>query len=96
MARSVDLRSGCPRVYDQGDLGACTANALGAAVEFDQRKPRLQPFTPSRQFIYYNEPALDGTISTDSGAMLLDGIKIMTCDGACPEAMWPYDESRSH
>jgi|SRR5579872_3058570 len=87
---SKDLRPGCPPVYDQGDLGSCTANAIGAAVEFNQKKQRLQPFTPSRLFIYYNERALLGTIPTDSGAMLRDGIKTLASDGACPESLWPY------
>lgn len=87
---SADVRTGCPPVYDQGDLGSCTANAIGAAIEFDQRKQQLQEFTPSRLFIYYNERALAGTIATDSGAMLRDGIKTVASDGACPETMWPY------
>lgn len=92
---SVDLRSGCPAVYDQGELGACTANAVAAAVEFDQRKQNLaQPFTPSRLFIYYNERALEGTIASDSGAMLRDGIKTVASQGACPEPMWPYVENK--
>lgn len=92
---SVDLRSGCPNIYDQGELGSCTANAIGAAIEFDQRKQKLaQPFTPSRLFIYYNERALAGTIPTDSGAMLRDGIKTVASQGACPESMWPYIEGK--
>jgi C1A family cysteine protease len=32
----TDLRAQCPPVYDQGELGSCTANAIGAAHEFDQ------------------------------------------------------------
>ena len=31
-----------PPVYDQGQLGSCTANAIGAAFEFDQRQGGLQ------------------------------------------------------
>src|SRR5580658_4210142 len=72
LPKSADLRSGCPAVYDQGDLGSCTANAIAGALEFDQRKQKLPVFTPSRLFIYYNERALEGTVSTDSGAMLRD------------------------
>ena len=56
---SVDLRAQCPPVYDQGQLGSCTANAIAGAIEFDQRKEKLtEPFTPSRLFIYYNERAM--------------------------------------
>ncbi|KAF9113766.1 hypothetical protein BGX30_006826, partial [Mortierella sp. GBA39] len=32
---SVDLRPGCPPVYDQGEIGSCTANAIAAAFAFD-------------------------------------------------------------
>ena len=92
---SVDLRPGCPPVYDQGHLGSCTANAISGAIEFDQRKQKMpQPFTPSRLFIYYNERALEGSIQTDSGAMLRDGIKCVASQGTCPESMWPYLEDK--
>lgn len=95
LPKSVDLRPGCPAVYDQGELGSCTANAIAGAIEFDQRKQKLpQPFTPSRLYIYYNERALEGTIATDSGAMLRDGIKTVSAQGACPEAMWLYVEDK--
>jgi C1A family cysteine protease len=35
----VDLRPQCPLVYDQGQLGSCTANAIAAAIQFDRMKP---------------------------------------------------------
>src|SRR5438105_5652855 len=87
----VDLRPQCPPVYDQGQLGSCTANAIGGAIEFDQMKQGLpQIFVPSRLFIYYNERVLEDTTSSDSGATIRDGIKTVANQGACPEPMWPY------
>src|SRR5438105_5928396 len=87
----VDLRPQCPPVYDQGQLGSCTSNAIGGAIEFDQMKEKLpQIFIPSRLFVYYNERVIEGTVNTDAGAMLRDGIKTVAKQGACPELMWPY------
>ncbi len=89
---SVDLRPQCPPVYDQGQLGSCTANAIAAALEFDQIKQKLpQVFAPSRLFIYYNERAIENTIDSDAGAMIRDGIKTVANQGECPEDLWPYD-----
>ena len=82
---SVDLRSECPPVYDQGQLGSCTANGIAGAVEFDQRKQGVKEFTPSRLFIYYNERVIEGTISQDSGAQVRDGIKSVATLGVPPE-----------
>jgi C1A family cysteine protease len=90
----VDLRPQCPPVYDQGQLGSCTANAIGAAFEFDQLKEALVDFTPSRLFIYYNERQIEGTVDQDSGAMIRDGIKSVNRIGVCTEDLWAYDIAR--
>jgi len=90
----VDLRSKCPKtVYDQGRLGSCTANAIAGAMEFDQIKQGQKPATPSRLFIYYNERSMEHNILTDSGAQIRDGIKSVANLGACPESLWPYDDT---
>jgi C1A family cysteine protease len=89
---AVDLRPQCPPVYDQGELGSCTANAIAGAVQFDEIRSGIAPtWTPSRLFIYYNERVLEGTVNSDSGAQLRDGIKVIAADGVCPETDWPYD-----
>jgi C1A family cysteine protease len=90
----VDLRDNCPEVYDQGQLGSCTANSIGAALEFDQIKQGEQSFTPSRLFIYYNERVIEGTVSSDSGAQIRDGVKSVNQLGAPPESDWAYDISK--
>jgi C1A family cysteine protease len=87
----VDLSGSCPSVYDQGQLGSCTANALAALYQTiqDINRPTAS-FTPSRLFIYYNERALEGTINQDSGASLTDGIRVVTTQGCPPEPLFPY------
>lgn len=98
---AVDLRPHCPPVYDQGKLGSCSANAIAAAIAFEQRKlNEPQPFTPSRLFIYYNERVLLGTVNADSGSPLRGGMKAVNHVGVCPEdeqddsANWPYDPAQ--
>jgi len=88
---SVDLRPGCPPVYDQGQLGSCTANAIGGAIEYDLKKEGLPDLMPSRLFIYYNERAIEGSIGSDSGAQIRDGVKTVNKQGVCSEDEWPYD-----
>lgn len=82
----VDLRPKCPPVYDQGELGSCTANGIAGCIQF------IQPsFMPSRLFIYYNERAIEGDVYTDGGAQIHDGIKTIGTLGACAETEWPYN-----
>lgn len=88
---STDLRYALPEPYDQGSLGSCTAQAIGANMQFLQRKQGIPDFTPSRLFIYFFERAAEGTIAEDAGAMIRTGIKVTNELGACPEHMWPYD-----
>jgi C1A family cysteine protease len=89
---SVDLRSNCPEVYDQGHLGSCTANAIGFCYHYDELKQKEStPFTPSRLFIYYNERNMEGHVDTDSGAEIHDGIHVINTIGVCDENDWVYD-----
>lgn len=87
----VDLTPQCPPVYDQGQLGSCTANAIAGAIEFDLKKEAKPDFVPSRLFIYYNERVIEHTVNSDSGAMIRDGIKSVSKQGDAPETEWPYD-----
>lgn len=95
----VDLRAtfGDFPVFDQGQLGSCTANAISAAIVFAERveagtdaTPRT---TPARLGIYYYERALEGTIDSDSGAEIRDGLKVVAKRGYVDELLWPYDIS---
>jgi len=90
----VDLRYKCPKVFNQGSLASCTANALAAAFEFDIIRRHGGSFIPSRLFIYYNERCMEGTTKYDSGAKIRDGIKSINKQGIIPEDIWPYDVSK--
>lgn len=102
LPEKVDLRPRCGPIVNQGALGSCTANAIASAHLFNQLKQIREKrtklgssivppaFYPSRLFIYYNEREIEGTILSDSGAMIRDGIRSCVELGACPEASWPY------
>lgn len=88
----IDLRKACPKeVYDQGQIGSCTANAIAGAIEFDLLKQQKTVFTPSRLFIYFNEREMEHSVTQDSGAQIRDGVKSANKLGVCPETLWPYD-----
>jgi C1A family cysteine protease len=90
----ADLRSQMPKVYDQGNLGSCTANAIGGALQFTQIKQGEPNFVPSRLFIYYNERVMEDSVASDAGAEIRDGVKSVNRQGAPPETLWPYVISR--
>jgi C1A family cysteine protease len=81
----VDLRDKMPEVYDQGQLGSCTANALAALIEY------ITKVMGSRLFLYYNERKVENDIPDDNGAQLSDGVKCLQKYGICLETEWPYD-----
>jgi C1A family cysteine protease len=96
----VDLSPQCPPVYNQGQLGSCTGNAIAAAIQFDRMKQDCADGaqTPSRLFIYYNERVMEQTVDQDPGAQIRDGIKSVNKLGVCFEGdgadQWAYVEGR--
>ncbi len=92
----VDLRKGpMPLVYDQGQLGSCTANAVCAALQFDAsldlapKKARRR----SRLDLYYGERSLEGSLGEgDTGAIGRDGFKYAQQTGVLLETAWPYTD----
>jgi C1A family cysteine protease len=81
-------------VYDQGQLGSCTANAIAAAVDYTRVKQGKPFLYPSRLFIYYNERKMRGWENADTGAYIRDGMKSVATQGACPESLWQYQIQR--
>lgn len=90
---SFSLRSKWPSIYNQGQIGSCTANAFCSTFKYlcDDKT-----FEPSRLYVYYKERLLenpDGPIA-DVGAFITDGYNWVCKHGVCPEKYWPYDVSK--
>lgn len=98
LAPEVDLRPIDTPILDQGQLGSCTGNGIAGTISFDMKKQGItfadSTVHPSRLFIYYNERALEGTITEDAGANIRDGIKTINSIGVCSESTWAYDISK--
>lgn len=91
----IDLRSHCPPIWDQGELGSCVSHGVGFAYMFAEMKEGIKtPSVPSRLFIYYNGRVLEHTVNSDSGLQIRDGIKAVAQWGDCPETSWPYDVTK--
>jgi C1A family cysteine protease len=88
----VDPRSDLPEVFDQGQLGSCTANSVAAAVEYDAKLGGSDPGFLSRLWIYYYERKIEGApADKDTGAFGRDGFKVCKTLGVPLEKDWPYD-----
>ena len=92
----LDISGEMPPIYNQGQLGSCTANATAALLQHMQLK-QGEPegaSAPSRLFIYYEERRIEGQpLDKDTGAEVRDGIKVLASEGAPPENDWPYSDA---
>lgn len=86
----VDLRPMDSPIFDQLNLGSCTANSLAGALQFLEKKDKVKYMDLSRLFIYYSERVIENTVNYDSGATLRDGIKALASLGTCSATCWPY------
>jgi C1A family cysteine protease len=78
-------------VYDQFNIGSCTANSACACFRFETAQVQGDfSFDPSRLFQYYNSRLLQGWENEDSGAYIRDAFKAMNKYGLALEKTWPY------
>ncbi|QDR83427.1 C1 family peptidase [Sporomusa termitida] len=88
----TDLREWCSTpVPEQGKLGACTAHAAAAIIEYFQNRAFGKHFTASRLFIYKNARNLQG-VTEDQGAFIRDTMGALALCGVPPEKYWPYTD----
>jgi len=93
-------------VYDQGQTGSCTANAVAAALAFElNRSNRTKAegagsLSPSRSFIYYNARkgyAEDNDddeqeLVPDEGSEIRLAMRSLQRFGVCDDVSWPLRE----
>jgi C1A family cysteine protease len=80
-----------PPPKDQGQEGSCTGFSLSTAralVDMNKGAKTGSVFSPA--FIYYQERVIEKTTSTDAGAMIRDGLKVLSHQGVCLESEMPY------
>jgi C1A family cysteine protease len=90
----ADLTPYLGPVFDQDQLGSCTANACAGALEYEQniQNNNDNAVQLSRLFLYWNERNLEGTVDQDSGGQIRDVVKAAAQYGAPLETTWPYNE----
>jgi C1A family cysteine protease len=88
----VDLTPHLGPVFDQGDLGSCTANACAGALEYEENIQNNNDAAVqlSRLFLYWNERELEGDVDQDAGGEIRDVVKVAAQYGAPFETTWPY------
>jgi C1A family cysteine protease len=90
---SVDLRTDCSPVYDQGSLGSCTANAGVSMMEYFQ-KHATGKYTPLSRLFLYKATRNIGQRIGDTGAWLRETLGAIVLLGIVPDMYWPYDISK--
>lgn len=77
-------------VLNQGNLGSCTAHGYAGWVMAAMKKAGVPVFLISRLFQYYNERLKEGTVATDSGAIVRDAFWVGSTYGIVDEQYWAY------
>ena len=81
-----------PPVFDQGQIGSCTANATAACFQYDGIVAGKDPGKLSRRWIYHFEKQIEHTGGQgDTGAMGHDAFTVAE-HGIPDESRWPYSE----
>lgn len=91
---AVDLRRDCPPVMDQGELGSCTAHGITGALRYEMMRGGHGDVALSRLQLYYDERVIEGTVMSDAGAEIRDGIKCAAKKGVAHESLWHYSVRR--
>jgi C1A family cysteine protease len=87
----VDLRAWCSEVFNQKNLGSCSANAGMGIVEYFENKAFGRHLDGSRLFLYKTTRNLM-RVTGDTGAWLRNVMGALTLCGVPDEKYWPYTD----
>ncbi len=87
----IDLREYFSETYQQGSLGASSAHACVALVEYFERRSHGRELRGSRLFVHQNALRMAMLPPTCEAVNLRAVIKAIAGCGLPPERFWPYD-----
>lgn len=94
----IDLSKYCPDM-DQRGLSSCVGNGTAEALDAleliaHENDVGYTPTPVSRLFIYNMARTVEGILDLDAGTHIRTGFDVLSRFGSCPEALWPYEESK--
>lgn len=89
LPNAVDLRAMFPPAKDQGRIGACTAYAIIAALEYHAAKSGHATLDLSEFFVYYEARAISGKKELGEGSNYANAIDALKKFGICRQESWP-------
>lgn len=96
---TIDLRSKCPPIRNQGSQGSCTGFSSASAVTFQRMAQGELPNPPgdmqvaSPEYIYSLTRKTEGTFPSDVGASIADTVVTIEQEGSCAELYMVYDQN---
>ena len=87
--KNVDLSHDFSVVKDQAQVGACSAFAVTAVMEYILKKNKSLASDFSERFVYYNVREQNGRLQ-EHGASVSEVINSVAQLGVCPETLCPY------
>lgn len=95
---TYDPRGETPEIYNQLELGSCTANATMRAIRYEFIKADADPGNFSRLWAYAQTRYLEGgwdQFAEDSGAFGHDDLKVARHTGLILESSWDYSDYKT-
>ena len=87
----IDLWPHVPPIWNQGQLGSCTAHGSLRTFLIEAKKQGTPVPMLSRLMQYYDARSVEGTTGYDAGASVRDAIRVLATMGCAPESEWPYN-----